>query len=125
MKIFNKTEPWPEKVNFVDENNIMLGFDTSIQCCESADWFISDHPENKPMKQGDPNPNLEGWTFDRYFFCELDDKDGEENYVLMVIFRIVNGEEKKYIHLYNCSNGYYFHGFEFKIGENIIKKGKV
>lgn len=29
MKILNKSEPWSDKVNFVDENEAHLGFDTN------------------------------------------------------------------------------------------------
>ena len=29
-------------VNFVDENNTLIGYDMSQCCCEDADWFISE-----------------------------------------------------------------------------------
>ena len=45
MKIFNKTGNWENKVNFVDENNVVLGYDMEQCCCEDAGWFISDNEE--------------------------------------------------------------------------------
>lgn len=38
MKIFERDG----KINFVDENNVLLGYDMSQDCCEHADWFILD-----------------------------------------------------------------------------------
>jgi hypothetical protein len=35
MRIFNQVEPWTYKVNCVDENNVVLGYDLSTQCCET------------------------------------------------------------------------------------------
>jgi len=29
MKIMNKEEPWSGKVNFIDENEVHLGYDTN------------------------------------------------------------------------------------------------
>ena len=45
MKIFNKLEKngWGRKVNFVDENNVVLGYDMSQDCCERAGWFIAEY----------------------------------------------------------------------------------
>lgn len=46
MKIFTKENSnWDSKVNFVDENNVVLGYDLSQDCCEHADWFIADKPQ--------------------------------------------------------------------------------
>ncbi len=43
----------------------------------------------------------------------------------MAIFRIIKGELDlpKYLHLYNYHNGYYGHGFQFKVGEKVIAEG--
>lgn len=37
MKIFDKDG----KVNFVDENNVIVGYDTNQHCSEHAGWFIA------------------------------------------------------------------------------------
>ncbi len=40
----------------------------------------------------------------------------------MAIFKIINSKkEELFLVLYNNHNGYYGHGFEFGVGENIIE----
>ena len=39
MKIFDGDF---DKVNFVDENNVFVGYDLLQDCCEDANWFIAD-----------------------------------------------------------------------------------
>lgn len=108
MKVFNARG----KVNFVDENNVVLGYDMGQSCCETADWFVADRPTNEIVERYGP-PNLEGFVFDADYFQEVscedlsDLRDGG-----MVIFRLVNGDREQFLHLFNCHNGYYSHGFE-------------
>ena len=73
MKTFegkHKKEDWGSKHNFVDENNVFVGFDADQSCCENADWFVSDKIESK---MPDPLPkslDWENWVFDTSFFEE-------------------------------------------------------
>jgi len=105
-----------QKVNFVDENNVFLGYDLDQNCCEHADWFIADTHHMDVQARTTDNPDLEGFVFDTTFFMEvsgipyLADSDKETS---MVIFRIVKGDQEKFIHLFNTHNGYYKHGFTF------------
>jgi len=129
MKIFNKVGGFESKVNFVDENNVVLGYNLQQSCCEHADWFIASRPNNKIPRRFSrsnnkkaPVPNLAGWLFDKTYFKECGQSD---NYDHMAIFRIVRGKQKKYIHIFNCHNGYYSHGFEFKSANEIIKDGHL
>ncbi len=116
MKIFNQTEAFPGKVNFVDKNNVCLGYDMGQCCCENADWFISDE-EEKIYDVDTTEFDVEDFIFDPTYFkyvpCSGLDEGG------MVRFRLVNGDNELFIHLYNCHNGYYGHGFEFKVGDEI------
>jgi len=129
MKIF---ERW-DKVNFVDENNVFLGYDLAQSCCEHAGWFIADEPtniivereEDKPSKK---NPEiiteLNGWVFDKEYFKQIN-KIPEEGSI--AVFRIFNSDLglEFFVHLFNCHNGYYSHGFEFKENENILKSDYI
>jgi len=127
MKVFTSTDGcWSEKVNFVDENNVVLGYDMAQDCCEHADWFIADRPMNKIMERKTDKPRLNGYVFDKKFFKEVHDGDlGVPEYEFdeggMAIFRITNGDKEKFIHIFNSHNGYYSHGFEFKAGQRIIQ----
>lgn len=112
MKIFEKDS----KINFVDENNVFLGYDLRQDCCEHADWFIADTPQEKPPEtERNGIPDLCGFVFDPVYFKNV---EGGERFDMggMSIFRIVNKDAEKYIHIFNCQNGYYGHGFEFIIG---------
>jgi hypothetical protein len=125
MKIFNQNETWEEKVNFVDENNVYLGYDLSQCCCENADWFIADEPCTKSQdRDSDQEMDMPGWVFDTTFFKQVDD-ESEFDSGGMAIFRIVNGDREKYIHIYNSHNGYYGHGFDFKVGQESVQSGSL
>jgi len=134
MKIFNNKEEWISKINFVDENNVFVGYDTEQGCCEDANWFIADEITTDLtynfMNKVDKEPewqeleNAELYRFDQGFFykeeaiAELDEGG-------LVVFRLQNTKTyiDKYLHLYNSHNGYYGHGFKFKINDKVIQEG--
>lgn len=124
MKIFDRGG----KINFVDENNVMLGYDNDQCCCEHADWFIADEVTPKILDH-QPVDAVDGWVFDPDFFREIDHAtSGDAKYNCldaggMAVFRIVKGDAEKFIHLFNCHNGYYGHGFSFMNGNTPIQQG--
>lgn len=120
MKIFNRTQNWLDKVNFVDDNNVLVGYDITQLCCEHADWFIIDRPQTEiPSCLEAVQPtDLPGWCFDKHYF-----KQDESTGTNFAIFRLTKGDEELFLHLFNCHNGYYSHGFEFESANNIINKG--
>lgn len=137
MRIFNADAEyrWDEKVNFVDNNNVFVGYDMGQDCCEHASWFISatDHnsmPESELLENKD-YPNIEDYSFDPTFYQERDlnasnkDSDyGELDEGEAVAFRLTNTDgAEAFLYLFNSHNGYYGHGFEFKINEEIVKDG--
>jgi hypothetical protein len=124
MKIFDihDKQYWSNKVNFVDDNNVLVGFDTDQSCCEHAGWFIQntiwtegDIPDDQTSVDG----AYEDWNFDPSFFQEVNPQ-GDYGSVLddggCVVFRLTKGTQEKYLHLFNSHNGYYGHGFEATIG---------
>lgn len=129
MKIFDKAQPWTTKVNFVDEKNVILGFDTYDECCSFGGWFLLDDPEAWPKKDAtgeypkEPDQktvDLPGWTFDTGYFK---DRTLAEEYpeTKAVQFRITDGNSSKYITLFNCHNGWYAKGFEFTVPDDPSK----
>lgn len=131
MKIFNNSEPWTEKVNFVDENNVVLGYDMSPSCCESFGWFIADRvvstmAEYNQLNQTFNDDDYTDWRFDPHFFQDGGDESGYD-VEAMAIFRIVDQTtmESRYIHLYNMHNGYYSHGFSFTQSDTSIRGGTL
>lgn len=124
MKIFDsKNSPWDEKVNFVDENNVCVGYDMRDLCCEYAGWFISDNRENEICEF--PVPDLEDFRFDTDFFEDVTDAKGLDDGG-MVRFRLVSLDgSEKFLHLFNSHNGYYSHGFRVSVGGVCIRSGSL
>lgn len=175
MRVFHTdVNSFETKVNFVDENNVVLGFEVDYGCGNDTHpgWFIadrpteqllrmdcglyyrdendtSDHYEGEPIyRMADVLPDPENWVFDTTYFKKMGDikynekqwawfqkeypslsEDEDERIVLhegeMVVFRITNGTDFKYIHLFNEQNGYYTHGFKMCDGTEVIKEGGV
>lgn len=126
MTIFeNQKEEWLDKVNFVDKNNVVVGFDTTQNCCENAGWFINKEKCNE-IKEDVTKVDVSDFVFDENFFQEA--STGEEFDVGggMVIFRLINEKgDELFLHLYNVHNGYYGHGFEVTISGKTIKDGSL
>ncbi len=127
MRIFDDSKSG--KVNFLDENSVLVGYDLDQSCCEHAGWHIGDklsqdadlydetaicHPLSEEMKE---------WIFDPTFFEETAHPSLDEGG--MVIFRLIKGTEEKFLVLFNCHNGYYSHGFEMAKGEKVLKDGRL
>lgn len=131
MKYFKADiNTWGEKINFVDENNVLVGYDYSGQCCENFGWCIG---EKISMNLKDAlfddsktdayiDEQLNGWTFDTKFFKEIQEEESY-NDIHFAIFRLVKGDQERFLHLYNIHNGYYSHGFEFQQDDTTLQKG--
>lgn len=108
------------KVNFVDDNNVLVGFDEDGQCCENFGWFFSrtvpDTPDDEPKEAID----TEGFNFDTSFFQDSDGGGCESGG--MVTFRLVKDAEQLFLTLYNFHNGYYSHGFTLSVGGERIRE---
>jgi len=125
MKVFTgENSAWAQKVNFVDDSNVSVGYDMSEQCCEHASWFISktkdiEHPPSENCEQADENI-IEPYSFDVSSFETVEearwlDEGG------MVRFRLIAlGLPDLFLHLFNSHNGYYSHGFEMKNGDEVL-----
>lgn len=113
------------KINFVDQNDVYVGFDNQEYCCELFGWFFSrDLPDINEMQNHEWRPDdLEDYIFVKDFMHEMkypDKFDGGG----AVVFKLLNSkDEVLYLTLYNSHNGYYGHGFEVKDGVTLVKFG--
>jgi hypothetical protein len=131
MKKFDSKESgyWDEKVNFVDENNVVLGYDMGASCCESFGWYVAEEIVCNPDLEDEPEPLWKDWVFDPAFFKEVEPVRGEHGYSVLdeggcVAFRLVRKDGREgelFLHLFNAHNGYYGHGFEFKVGDEVVR----
>lgn len=134
MRVFDDKDVWLQKVNFVDINNVFVGYDMNQCCCEHADWFISSKPFNDSDKislsSDELNDHIYSYTFD-IDYMEYDDQDrrDDDGYRYYeeggaVAFRLTSPNRPDlYLTLFNCHNGYYGHGFNFGIGEEDLESG--
>lgn len=129
MKVFEKDESsWHSKVNFVDKNDVFVGYDLGQCCCEDAGYFFSTEvtPYNwDDNKLGNANDyDFQDYVFDVDFFEEVESRDLDAGG--QVVFKLIaESKPDLYLHLYNCHNGYYSHGFEVKHCGEIVKKGNL
>lgn len=135
MKYFdsNKDNFWGSKINFADENNVLVGFDFGSNCCEQFGWYVTDKvlTEEADSIFDNYSPSsvieeeLEGWVFDKEFFEQI--SNGKDSYdeSNTAVFRMTKGDQERYLHLYNDHNGYYSHGFEFVVDGAHIKNGHL
>lgn len=122
MKIFrDQKDTWEDKVNFVDADNVLVGYDMGQSCCEHADYFISKTEDNEPAEDNGIAEGLEAYFFDKTYFVKVEPKKLEWGSSIlengeMVRFKLVAiGKPDLFLHLYNSHNGYYGHGFEANI----------
>ena len=120
MKIFDRIRPWPHKINFVDERNVVVGYDMERCCCETFGWYIADHITSKIKKRD--VPDVEAYRFNTKFIHKLPELDG----LKIVVFQMLALHKPDlFLHLYNDHNGYYAHGFEFKVNDSITEVGDL
>ena len=123
------------KVNFVDENNVFVGYDDFQCCCENHGWFISkfedeDSVENLKDKDFYSDDILKGYVFDKSYHKTLSIKDDnyseDPSWSDCVQFKLIkNFSPNLFLYLYNFHNGYYSHGFTMKDVNQIIFKGDL
>lgn len=103
------------KVNFIDSNDLFVGYDIYQDCCEHAGWFISDSRQNFSEwddEEGLREHNLEGFVFVPGSEEQIDaseDRGLDDGGLVSFMLRNEEGKEL-FLHLFNCHNGYYGHG---------------
>lgn len=114
------------KVNFVDDNNVFVGFDNWQSCCENFGYSLRTILPATREEAEDSTWHLptDGFNFDPAFFKDGglgDFYDGGA-----VAFRLVNPAGiEVFLTLYNAHNGYYSHGFEATVGGIAWQEGCI
>ena len=139
MKVFERssTEGWGNRMNFVDNNNVVVGFDYSSQCCEQYYWYASyeeaikatDIRVKDEWDEGHQSlstlPNIHMDSEFLYFDTSYNKSfvAGDLNSVQL---KIKGGEKDIYLVLVNSHNGYYSHGFDLVDDKgNVILEGNL
>lgn len=120
MVVFENLEGWNSKVNFVDSNNVLVGYDMYQQCCEHAEWYIAETVNGAAIE----TPDLAIFVFDKDFFQDIEEKSEYEEGG-KVAFKLTSEDRVLYLHLSNSHNGYYSHGFTVEVGGEVIRSGAI
>lgn len=116
-------------INFVDDRNRLVGFDDERCCCEEFGWefckFSSEkeadafknHITSLDVPEDLPSVNKPDLS-DAYFAEEQPLVDSGK-------FKIEGSKDCNWLVLYNYHNGYYWHGFVFKHGDEKIYEGSL
>lgn len=113
-----------QKVNFVDANNVAVGFDAEQNCCENFGWKFTDDP--KGGNEVCDDRILEAYNFDPNFFHEYSEWDHGDRSKQSAVLKLVDeGKPDLFLTLFNSHNGYYSHGFECAVGGVVLHKGKL
>jgi hypothetical protein len=113
MKVFEDGKSWGRKINYVDENNVVLGFDMDQQCCENFGHGVFANPPQSLSDTEIVDVDLANYRFAadaKPVNCKSYDDEGGG-----LAFRIVaDGLPDLYVAIWNHHNGYYSHGFNWK-----------
>lgn len=112
------------KYNFVDDNNVFVGFDSTQDCCEHFGWSLDYERKIDSIPGINNGINPDGYQFDISFYEKGHVHPEDENPMFVAFFRLKKpGFQDIYLSLWNQHNGYYAHGFNFCSGDTIIKSG--
>lgn len=146
MKIFEDESVWGKKVNFVDRNNVVVGYDYEASCCEGFYWVILNYfdpsahfdfdsevgwmdldERKRAMASRGVLDKIPGMRFDTRFL-HVDDfgDEGAFDVQAVAVFRLVDGGGGVwYLYLVNAHNGFYGHGWEMKVGQESRFEGRL
>jgi hypothetical protein len=111
MRIFDRDN----KVNFVDDYNVVIGYDTAQDCCEYAGYSITATPPTEVCEDCPSESELLPYRIVHDEKPEVDSVPVSEGG--SVCFRLVaDGLPDLYLNLFNVHNGYYGHGFTVEVG---------
>ena len=124
------------KVNYVDDNNVFVGADTTQHCCEDFRSLVTNSPDleydyddkfvecsvqtnHKFPTEAEPNEEFSEYSFDTTYHQMYGWSDGGRR----ATFRLVaEGKEDLFLHFVNAQNGYYTHEIEYKINGELIEE---
>jgi hypothetical protein len=144
--IYNHIFAGEKILNFIDRRGFVLSFECNNVRNNVAGWFLSeDSTQESLIRQPslkNVNRELRRWRFDPSWYDEVEyleaediDWDSEDDANIldngtMAIFRIINDDDRyyheKYIHIYNCHDGYNSRHFDFSDKrDEVIESGDL
>jgi hypothetical protein len=135
MNPCTKVIPAGDSINFVDTNNVVVGFYNEQSCCENFGHYVSPTLFDGSCSLDPETTLFEGWVFDPGFCFNKPDactflETSEDKYDqgAAVAFRLVRADGSEgylYLHLFNSHNGFYSHGFSVDVGGMRVTDGSL
>ena len=104
------------KHNWIDQNNVVFGYDDHQQCCEDWGWGVYD-PETGKKVAEDPAGLPYHFDFEAganaYPLRIYTDEDTTDE-VQVTLVHDDDPKKKLIFECFNYHNGYYYHDFSFK-----------
>lgn len=129
MEIVDCIKDGADSINFVDDRNRLVGFDTRQKCCEEFGWefckFSSEDEAAALMNYStrgnevEELPSVDMPDLSNAYFAE------EQPLAYSGKFKIEGSPDCNWLILYNFHNGYYCHGFIMKDGDKEIYEGSL
>jgi len=111
--------PWPSKINYVDKNNVILGFANSQDCCEDFG-----HGVYAKIPTSTQDPELDNVDLEPYSFAAnakpIDCLESGECGGGLAFKITAKNKKSLYVVIWNHHNGYYSHGFVWKNEEGSL-----
>ena len=114
--IWNKITLDNGKHNWIDQNNVVFGYDDYTHCCEYWGWGVYD-PETGKKVADEPN----GLPYHFDFEAGARENEGriytgEDTPDTVQVTLVHDDDPKKTLifECFNCHNGWYYHDFSFK-----------
>ena len=145
IKFFKDRNRSEDRINWVDSNNVFLGFENQGQCCSDTGFIYLDslNEDKKPIDIEFTDNN--NFFFDPNFYLPYKKEDfnlkkiiksidpnfdknierGEWYDFYGAIFKIINGSKEIYLLIYAYQNGYYAHGFKFCNNQTVLVEDSV
>ena len=122
MNFFKAKGYW----NWVDESNVSLGYQIRKECCVLHGWYLTDSVPGERPDPGYDQPEFDWtpWRFDPSFEDRIDVRREWFDQGNGAVFRILNGDQAKYLTIYNHHNGYYLSRFHFKVDGKPLREGE-
>lgn len=116
--IWNKITLDNGKRNWIDQNNVVFGYDDYTQCSESWGWGVYD-PETGEKVAEDPvglpyHFDYAAGANEFPLRIYTDESDVCTDIVQVTLVHDDDPKKKLIFECFNCHNGYYFHDFSFK-----------
>lgn len=119
MKVFTPDNSFKGRFNYVDKNNVLVGFDMNPDCCENFGSKITDTLDDIKNAPEIPDSGMEPYVFDTRF--RQDNLYPDTDSGGSVTFKLTaRGRKPRYLTFWNHHNGYYSHGFHFMVDGKVI-----